>query len=280
MLRLNRIQYLLKTPVRLSGGKQHPKWILKNKEKYNVYTYDSSYYGENFRYNNFVLHIRSYRYYITYIIDNIYKTLKCGGKLIFLPVTKFILKHNPDVRYQLVALLAFLGTTSIIANYHNEIYQNIIDVTNMLELGLVDDMKDNNFFDTESELQNKNIMEYSKDHDRLTNLWEEAIEQATQKNSFAELCKYLTIKEGEPIVHFKPQNVWRYNTIPYGEKNEDTKTFAVPASEQPFRSFALNFTYNNLSGNWGDYVDRRDNKGALLRPARYMFTDVLIPTTK
>lgn len=68
--------------------------------------------------------------------------------------------------------------------------------------------------------------------------------------------------------------------IPYGENNPDTKTFPIPSYEKPFRSFALNFTYNNLSGNWGDYIDRRDNKGSLLRPSRYMFTDVLIPATK
>ncbi|KYO01809.1 hypothetical protein PGSY75_0611300 [Plasmodium gaboni] len=280
MFRLNNVRLFLKSKIRFSGGKQHPKWVVKDKEKYNIFTYDNSYYGENFRYNNFILHLRSYKYYIDYIIENIYRTLKNCATFFFNPIKNFILKHNPDIRYQLVALMAFFGTTSAITCYHNNIYQNIIDVTNMLELGVVDDMKENNFFDTQSELQNKNIDDYSQDHERLTNLWEMALKDATQKNSFNQLCKFLTIKDDEPIVSFKPKYIWRYNMIPYGENNPDTKTFAIPASEKPFRSFALNFTYNNLSGNWGDYIDRRDNKGSLLRPSRYMFTDVLIPATK
>ncbi|EUD70050.1 hypothetical protein YYG_04673 [Plasmodium vinckei petteri] len=279
-LRLNNVRLFFKSKIRLSGGKQHPKWVVKDKEKYNIYTYDNSYYGENFRYNNFILHIRSYKYYIDYIIENVYRSLKNGGNFFILPLKNIILKHNPDVRYQLVALMAFFGTTSAITCYHNSIYQNIIDVTNMLELGLVDDMKDNNFFDTQSELQNKNINDYSQDHERLNELWEKALRDSTEKNSFNEMCNYLSIKDGEQIASFKPKHIWRYNMIPYGENNPDTQTFPIPSYEKPFRSFALNFTYNNLSGNWGDYIDRRDNKGSLLRPSRYMFTDVIIPATK
>ncbi|CDJ61683.1 hypothetical protein, conserved [Eimeria maxima] len=48
----------------------------------------------------------------------------------------------------------------------------------------------------------------------------------------------------------------------------------------PLRAFSLSFTSNNLSGNWGDYVNRQDNKNAIMRPSRPMFTDVFIPPTK
>lgn len=30
----------------------------------------------------------------------------------------------------------------------------------------------------------------------------------------------------------------------------------LSSSMQPHRAFALSFTSNNLSGNWGDYIDR------------------------
>lgn len=66
--------------------------------------------------------------------------------------------------------------------------------------------------------------------------------------------------------------------VPYG--NENSATFSVPSHEQPHRAFALNFTYNNLGYNWGDYIERRDNKAASMRPSRLMFADVYIPPTK
>lgn len=66
--------------------------------------------------------------------------------------------------------------------------------------------------------------------------------------------------------------------IPYGDK--DAQTFPVPSHEQPHRAFALNFTYNNLAYDWGDYVERRDNKPPPMRPTRQMFADVYLPPTK
>lgn len=72
----------------------------------------------------------------------------------------------------------------------------------------------------------------------------------------------------------------RMNMIPFGAGNADSTAFPVPSYEEPHRAFALNFTYNNLGYNWGDYIDRRDNKSAPMRPSRQMFADVYLPPTK
>jgi len=69
---------------------------------------------------------------------------------------------------------------------------------------------------------------------------------------------------------------WRFNMIPYGKDNEATKTFPTPKHEQPLKALAVNFTYNNTA-DWGDHIERKDNKPAVLRPVRHLATDIYIP---
>ncbi|GFE52732.1 hypothetical protein BaOVIS_001360 [Babesia ovis] len=159
-------------------------------------------------------------------------------------------------------------------------YQGIVDAVNLLQLGVADDLNEHGFWNSAKEDRDERLKYFDKEQNRLNKLWEGSFKRAVLTNSFEELCRDVIPGDDEVNTGVLPQVSWRFNMIPYGKENEDAILFDTPAHDMPLRSMALNFTYNNLSGDWGDYIDRQDNKNALLRPSRQMFTDVYIPGTK
>ncbi|EDO07627.2 hypothetical protein BBOV_III000600 [Babesia bovis T2Bo] len=271
------IRYSLR---RLSGGAAKPHWGEPPKHRWQPFLPDRHYYGEHATYNGFVLLLRGIRPRIERACTATIKTAKCLACLVYKPIAKSVLKHNPDIRYQLVALTSFFLTTRAITVYYSQIYQGIVDAMNLLQLGVADDLNEHGFWNSAKEDQDERLKYFEKEQTRLRKLWNDSFKRALITKSFQELCKDVIPNPKEVNTGVLPPVSWRFNMIPYGKDNEDAIIFDTPSYDAPLRSMALNFTYNNLSGDWGDYIDRQDNKNALLRPSRQMFTDVYIPGTK
>lgn len=265
---------------RLSGGAAKPHWGEPPKHRWQPFLPDRHHYGEHPTYNGFVLLLRGLRPKIERICSATFTCAKDIVSLIHRPLTRSVIKHNPDIRYQLVALTSFFLTTRAITKYYSEMYQGIVDLTNLLQLGMADDLNEHGFWNSAKEDRDERQKYFEKEQNRLNNLWERTFKRALLTEKFEELAEHVVPDPEEVNTGVLPQVSWRFNMIPYGEGNEDAVVFDTPAHEAPLRSMALNFTYNNLSGNWGDYINRQDNKSALMRPSRQMFTDVYIPGTK
>ncbi|XP_955448.1 uncharacterized protein TA18110 [Theileria annulata] len=248
---------------RLAGGAAKPHWGEPPKHRWQPFLLDRTHYGEHPTYNGFVLLLRYLRPRIEKVLSSTFSTLSSLSLSLYNPVKRLVLKHNPDIRY---------------------------DLGNMLMLGTADDLNEQGFWNSMSEDKKEREKYFEKEQDRLNKLWERALEKATVSESFEDLCSFVVPKSYEvptgvvpPILYFNFYfniGLGRFNMIQYGKDNEDSHTFDTPSHEQPLRSLALNFTYNNLSGDWGDYINRQDNKGPLMRPSRQMFTDIFIPGTK
>ncbi|EKX73158.1 conserved hypothetical protein [Theileria equi strain WA] len=265
---------------RLSGGAAKPHWGEPPKHRWQPFLLDRTHYGEHPTYNGFVLFLRAIRPKVERVVGSTFSTISSLSQSVYNPIRRIVLRHNPDIRYQMVALVSFLATTRTITQYYGDIYQGIVDLTNLLMLGTADDLNEQGFWNSKTEDKNERLKYFEEEQNRLNGIWKTAIEKASSTGSFDDLCSFVIPESHEVPTGVLPQVSWRFNMIPYGKDNDDTLTFDTPSHEQPLRSMALNFTYNNLSGDWGDYINRQDNKNALLRPARQMFTDVYIPGTK
>ncbi|ORM42115.1 uncharacterized protein BXIN_0731 [Babesia sp. Xinjiang] len=265
---------------RLSGGAAKPHWGEPPKHRWQPFLPDRHYYGEHATYNGFVLLLRGLRPRIERICSATFKTATDIVSVLYRPIARSILKHNPDIRYQLVALTAFFCTTRAITLHYGKLYQGIVDLRNLLQLGVADDLNEHGFWNSAKEDKDERIKYFEKEQNRLNKLWENSFKRALFTQKFEDLCKDVIPTADEVNTGVLPPVSWRFNMIPYGKDNEDAVVFDTAAHDMPLRSMALNFTYNNLSGDWGDYIDRQDNKSALLRPSRQMFTDIYIPGTK
>eukprot|EP00922_Rhytidocystis_sp_ex-Travisia-forbesii_P050188 GHVS01074639.1.p1 GENE.GHVS01074639.1~~GHVS01074639.1.p1 ORF type:complete len:361 (+),score=62.06 GHVS01074639.1:356-1438(+) len=270
--------------VRHFSGAPKPTWELPSSQMFHPQIPDKHHYMEHPAMSGPVLWWRACRPYIEKAGLDVYKTsYRVVVEGVCEPIVEWWVKHNPEFRLQIVALVSFFVVQYCLTSYFTNYFQSIVDIRNTVNLLHAKELDEKHFFDSESEIMERKSQEYAEDHRRLTDIWEEALHTATVERSFDVLCDRLKLSEDEQTA-IKPyrseSNTFRFNMIPYGKDNEHTQTFPVPEREKPLRSFSLNFTYSNLSGDWGDYVDRKDNKSAPLRHARPMFTDVYIPGTK
>ncbi|PFH31269.1 hypothetical protein BESB_031430 [Besnoitia besnoiti] len=276
-----------------SGGAAKPSWNVAPHYRFGPSLPDHAYYGEHATYNYFVLFIRGMRPYLEKIFGDCALTIKSAALAVYRPLSNFVVRHNPELRLQFVAFASFLATHMAITSEFNEMYQRLVDITSMLELQAAQLHASEGFWDSASEQQEARLQRHAEHLKELEATWEEALREATMSRNFDVLVRYMTHATSDSDKHhahagadgdgqkgIPPSLMWNFNAMPYGKDNPDTKTFPIPDHEQPYRAFSLGFTANNLSGNWGDYIDRQDNKNAIMRPARMMFTDVFIPTTK
>lgn len=284
-----------------SGGAAKPSWKVTKDNRYGPLLPDLAYYGEHATYNYFILFIRGMRPYFEKTFKDTAMTAASTITVAYRTLSNFIIQHNPDLRLQFTALMSFFATHMCITNEFNQMYQRLVDITSFLELHVADLHNSENFWSTESEMRDGQLQEHGEQKIKLEEIFEEALREATMSRDFSILVKFLhrerftdspgqnygnsspelqkSSTQGDPC-GIPPTALWSFDVMPYGKDNPDARTFPIPCHEQPYRAFSLGFTTNNLSGNWGDYIDRHDNKNAIMRPARMMFTDVFIPTTK
>ena len=68
----------------------------------------------------------------------------------------------------------------------------------------------------------------------------------------------------------------RFNMMPYGRGSPDSTTFPDNGIDSPASSL---FFWGDI-GSTGDYIERVDNKLAMLKKARHLYTGAYIPPTK
>ncbi|OII76279.1 hypothetical protein cand_006770 [Cryptosporidium andersoni] len=282
------VQYHILTVRSLHNSKYNlgnkldgPKWGIDKKGMYQP-TIPDRYYimgSQNINYPLKTLELRAMKRLIEEIINEIVTSLKSiCNKLI--PILDFTLKHNPDGRYQLIAILSFIISLNLAIYYDNEsetrLFADLIHYRSLLHAKILDFQ---GFWRTKQEDLDHRVELYNKDYERLTKLWESAIIKAKNTGKFETLCSYLQISEVDEL-NIPETYLVRLDNLPYGENNNDTFIQTAPQNEKVIKSFSLNFTYNNLLQNWGDHINRVDNKSSILRPKRLFFSDIYIPPTK
>ncbi|KAL8430999.1 hypothetical protein Efla_007419 [Eimeria flavescens] len=278
--------------VRLSGGSAKPKWGIDRQHLFGAARGDRHHYGEHPTYNHFLLFVRGLRPAVESAAAATAKVLADAGRAAFVPVRELVKRHNPDLRLQLVALTSFAATSMAITGYFNSTYQKIIDLTSLLEHRAAEEYEREGFWRTAEQERERRQQLVQQQQQQLQRSWLASLAAATEAKDFSVLCDALDSHAAPPAAaeagegdSYKPLEIepplsWRFELMPYGADCEDAHTFPTPSYEMPLRAFSLSFTSNNLSGNWGDYMNRQDNKNAIMRPSRVMFTDVFIPTTK
>lgn len=275
---------------RLSGGSAKPKWSVERPQYWGPARADRHHYGEHATYNHFLLFIRGLRPAVETAAVATAKVVGDVARAVWMPTREFVKTHNPDLRLQFVALASFVATSMAITGTFNDTYQKIVDLTSLLEHKAAEDYDKEGFWRTATQETERRQQILKQHQQRLHKSWIEALSTATAAKDFGVLCdslvpqtlnpKHAEGEEAETGLQILPPITWRFEMMPYGAESPDAHTFPTPSHEMPYRSFSLSFTSNNLSGNWGDYVNRQDNKNAIMRPSRVMFTDVFIPTTK
>ncbi|XP_026190088.1 uncharacterized protein LOC34618440 [Cyclospora cayetanensis] len=286
---------------RFSGGAAKPKWSVDRQQLFGAARADKHHYGEHPTYNHFLLFIRGLRPALEEAAESTAQVIGNATRAVWLPTKTFVQKHNPDLRLQLVALSSFFATSMFITGCLNDTFQKIVDLTSLLEHRAAGELEREGFWQTAEQEREGRQQQLQQQQQRLESCWLSAIAAATSAKDFGVLCDRLELASeadsklelaqdsaqkrhgagvaGKPVECLPPIR-WRFEMMPYGADSPDAHAFPTPSHEQPLRAFSLSFTSNNLSGNWGDYVNRQDNKGAIMRPSRVMFTDVFIPTTK
>eukprot|EP00921_Rhytidocystis_pertsovi_P017369 GHVQ01027318.1.p1 GENE.GHVQ01027318.1~~GHVQ01027318.1.p1 ORF type:complete len:390 (+),score=77.89 GHVQ01027318.1:113-1171(+) len=269
------------SPPRLSGAPK-PTWKVPTEHMFHPQIPDKHHYMDSPSLSGPLLWLRACRPYLEKIAADVYgSSRRLFVESMWYPCVACWKRHNPEFRLELVAVLSFFVVQYCITYYFSKTFQYVVDLKNAVLMHHAKDLFENHFFDSESEIMEQQAETHAQDHARLNALWEEALNEATVNRSFEVLCSKLKVTDETTIPPYKDyRNIVRFDMIPYGKDNQHTQTFAVPHHDKPLRAFSLNFTYNNLSGDWGDYIDRQDNKSAPLRHARPLFTDVYIPGTK
>ncbi|KAL8274004.1 hypothetical protein Esti_002093 [Eimeria stiedai] len=278
---------LRSSPLRLSGGSTKPKWTVDRQHLFGAARGDRHHYGEHPTYNHFLLFIRGLRPAVEAAAAATARVLGDSGRAVLTPTRHFIKKHNPDLRLQLLALSSFAATSMAITGSFNKTFQKIVDLTSLLEHKAAAAYEHEGFWRTAAQEKEERELLLQQQQQQLQQSWSTALAAATAARDFEVLCQHLegANPEKEAAEHRKPLDIlpplsWRFEMMPYGADCPEAHTFPTPSHEMPLRAFSLSFTSNNLSGNWGDYINRQDNKNAIMRPSRAMFTDVFIPGTK
>lgn len=211
------------------------------------------------------------------IITDVYGTASGYAMAVWGPITRSADANLPGIGYKV------LGFVGLLLGYNISVYMltNNTEAFFFLEkmrlYAVGDKLAKSGFFRSESEDVEARVQEYNTTYIRLNGLWEDALADATQKRSFDALCDKLKVDEHHPPLDDVPKPIsWRFNMMPYGASNPDTKTVGFADVDSPAGS---NYFLLDL-GNAGDYPDRQDNKPNPIRKGRHMYTAAYLPPTK
>jgi len=258
-----------------------PRWTLPEAD-YHKHTYQPSIPDKHFNighwnYAPITLWLRTRRPYMEKIIIDVADTTKGYAMAVWGPITRSADANLPGIGYK---VLGFIG---LLLGYNISVYK-LTDNTEaffflekMRLYAVGEQLAHTGFFRSESEDVENRSQEYNTTHIRLNALWEEALSDATQKRSFDALCDKLQVDEAHAPLQEVPKPIsWRFNMMPYGAANPDTKTVGFSDVDSPAGS---NYFLLDL-GNAGDYPDRQDNKPNPIRKGRHMYAAAYLPPTK
>jgi len=263
------------------GGDDKPRWTLPAGD-YHKFTYQPSIPDKHFNvahwnYAPFTMWLRARRPAIEKFIGDGYSTVVGTAQCVWNPVQAIVDKNLPGFGYKVLGIIGLLVGYNISVLYVTRRTEAWMFLEKMRLYAVGDELVKQGFFmsdheDTESKQHN-----YEHTTHRLEHLWEHAIAEATEARSFDKLVAALEVDEGNLPLNDIPKPVtWRFNMMPYGRDDPDTKTTGFAAADAP-RSGVFEML---PSGDSGDYIDRQDNKPNPIRKARHMYTAAYLPPTK
>jgi hypothetical protein len=216
---------------RLSGGDDvKSRWTLPSKD-YLKYTYqpsipDKHFFGANWNYAPSTMWLRHYRPLMEEVAQAGYGTTKSWVRCVLGPVRRFVQSNAPGMGHKIVAALAMWGAFSYVAR---STYGDRMAAWALLDkihsYANANKLAHEGFWDTEEMDQEKRENAATEMKDRLETLYQAALAEATEKNSFESLCAHIKVDESSelPVTDIPQPVSWRFGMVPFD--NIDAHTF-------------------------------------------------------
>jgi len=261
------------------GGDDKPRWTLPAGD-YHKFTYgpvipDKHFNVAHWNYAPITMWLRARRPALEKLIGDGYSTTVGTAKAFWNPIQAVVDQNLPGFGYKVLGIVGLLIGYNISVMYVTNRTEAWMFLEKMRLYATGDELMKSGFFMSDAEDHESKHHAFEHTTERLEHLWEAAIADATESRSFDKLVSALEVHENH--VHDLPKPVsWRFNMMPYGRDDPDTKTTGVAAADQ-----TKSGVFEMLpSGNSGDYIDRQDNKPNPIRKARHMYTSAYLPPTK
>lgn len=283
-LRLARpLQGFRLTRVLRAGGADDakPRWTLPEKD-YHKYTYQPSIPDKHFNighwnYAPITVWLRDRRPAMERVLGDVWSTLVATKNAAWGPVQANVDTHLPGFGYKVLGIVGLLIGYNFSVMYVTSRTEAWMFLEKMRLYAVGDELVKKGFFKSDAEEAESRQHGYEHTVERLNNVWEDALADATQARSFDKLCEHLAVDEHHNAVHDVPKPInWRFSMMPYGRDDPDAKTFGFAPVDTPASS---NYFLLDL-GSTGDYIDRQDNKANPIRKGRHMYTAAYLPPTK
>ena len=278
------MSWLRRTRILRSGGADDakPRWTLPAKD-YLKYSYqpsipDKHFFGAHWNYAPITMWFRARRPGMEKIGFAVYHSSRNLFNTLFTRPTDFIHRHCPGLLQKVVAAFAAWFTFSAVArSVYGSKTEAWMTLDKLHSYAQALQLEKEGFWRSEADDQHERERLSTETSARLKSSFNAALADATSKRSFDAFTAHLeqgTDSEAEEAI-LMGGFTWRFGLMPYGKGNQDTRVFPSPASEE--RADAYQFMD---AGDYGDYIDRRDNKPEPLRKARHLFASAYVPPTK
>jgi len=282
-LRTSRSLYFRVSRALRAGGADDakPRWTLPDKD-YHKYTFQPSIPDKHFNighwnYAPITMWLRARRPAMERVLGDVWSTLTCTYNSVTGPVRASANHHLPGFGYKVMGVVGLLIGYNISVMYVNTRTEAWMFLEKMRLYAVGDELSKSGFFASDAEEGDNRQGAYNHTTERLNNLWENALADATEVRSFDRLCEHLAVDESANPVQGVPAPIsWRFSMMPYGRDDPDAKTFGFAPVDTPAAS---NYFILDL-GSTGDYIDRQDNKPNPIRKGRHMYTAAYLPPTK
>mmetsp|Transcript_102263 Transcript_102263/g.184460 ORF Transcript_102263/g.184460 Transcript_102263/m.184460 type:complete len:285 (-) Transcript_102263:202-1056(-) len=258
-----------------------PRWTLPEAD-YHKYTYQPSIPDKHFNighwnYAPITMWLRARRPAMERVIGDSWSTLKATGSAVWSPVQGNMDKNLPGFGYKFLGLVGALIGYNFAVMYVTSRTEAWMFLEKMRLYALGDQLVQKGFFMSDAEDADNRQGAYGHTVERLNELWDGALADATEARSFDRLCEHLAVDPAKLPIHDIPAPIsWRFSMMPYGRDDPDAQTFSFAPVDSPASS---NYFLLDL-GSTGDYIDRQDNKPNPIRKGRHMYTAAYMPPTK
>lgn len=277
-----RFSSLRLSPPALAGAGPAPGWAIPDDKDYHKSTYqpsipDKHFNTSHYNYAPITLWLRSRRPTMEKVGSDLYKTLRSIYAATLAPPLAMWDSALPGFGLKCLGFLGVLLGYNIFAYYVLSYSEAYFNLEKLKLYGIGKGLADSGFFNSESEDLEERMQEYNLKSIELQQLWDDASQAAMQTRDFNKLCEHLTPEavEGKHLPLREPLS-WRFNMMPYGRNSPDVVTFPDNGIDSPKSSL---FFWGDI-GSTGDYIERVDNKLAILKKARHYYTAAHIPPTK
>ena len=209
----------------------------------------------------------------------VYASGKNGFTALFVPPFEILHRHCPGLLHKLVAAFAAWFTFSfVVRSVYGAKTEAWMTLDKLHSYAQALKLQKEGFWRSEADDTHERERLATEASARLKRSFSEALADGTAKRSFEVFCSHLAAEQ--PLTEEEEQILtsgytWRFGLMPYGKGTADTRVFPSPASEEPGDAYQF-----MDSGDYGDYIDRRDNKPEPLRKSRQLFASAYIPPTK